>query len=242
MLLVHVEHQAQPAQAFPQRMFRYFARLHGKCGLPVYPVALFSFAAPRRAQPTSYQVRFPHTTVLDFHYDVIQLNRLDWRDFMRNPNPLATALMARMHIAPAERTLVKLQCLRLLVTQHLDPARSHLIISFVEAYLTLNEDEQRGVRTGIQQLPRLEKERILKYTNQWIEEGRQEGRQEASLLLIKKWIVQRFGAITRPRSTRLTALSLPRLQALADVLLDLADANALDAWLAAESPPKPSRK
>jgi hypothetical protein len=183
-------------------------------------------------------VKFPHTTVLEFHYDVIQLNRLDWRDFMRNPNPLATALMARMHIAPAERTLVKLQCLRLLVTQQLDPARSHLIMSFVEAYLTLNEDEQRGVRTGIQQLPRLEKERIMRFTNQWIEEGRQ----EASLLLIKKLIVQRFGAISRPRSTRLTALSLPRLQALADVLLELEDANALDAWLAAESPPKQGRK
>jgi hypothetical protein len=183
-------------------------------------------------------VKFPHTTVLDFHYDVIQLNRLDWRDFMRNPNPLATALMARMHIAPAERPLVKLQCLRLLVTQQLDPARSHLIMSFVEAYLILNEGERQSIGTDIQRLPGPEKERIMEFTNQWIEQGRQ----EASLQLIKKLLVRRFGAITLAQSTKLTALSLPRLQALVEVLLELADAHALDAWLAAESPPKRSRK
>jgi hypothetical protein len=26
---------------------------------------------------------------LQFNYDVIQLNRLNWRDFVRNPNPVA---------------------------------------------------------------------------------------------------------------------------------------------------------
>ena len=44
--LVHVEHQAQPAPAFARRMFRYFARLHDKYELPVYPVALFSYPTP----------------------------------------------------------------------------------------------------------------------------------------------------------------------------------------------------
>jgi hypothetical protein len=136
--------------------------------------------------------KIPHITVLDFRYDVIQLNRLDWRDFMRNPNPLATALMTRMHIAPAERALVKLQCLRLMVTQQLDPARSHLIISFVEAYLALTEEEQQGLQTDIERLPMNEKERIMEYTNQWIEQGRR----EATLLLLKQLIVKRFGAIT----------------------------------------------
>jgi flagellar biosynthesis/type III secretory pathway protein FliH len=173
--------------------------------------------------------------------------------------------MARMHIAPAERALVKLQCLRLMVTQQLDPARSHLIMTFVEAYLTLNEDERQIIGTDIERLPRLEKERIMEFTNQWIEEGRQKGRQEvmgftnqwieegrqkgrqegqqeASVQLIKQLIVKRFGAITRAQTTRMKALSLPRLQALTEVLLDLEDANALDAWLATQSPLKRGRK
>src|ERR1035437_9979778 len=148
--------------------------------------------------------------------------------------------MARMHIPPAERRLVKLQCLRLLVTQQLDPARSHLIMSFVEAYLTLNEDEQREFRLEIERLPQPEREKVMEFTNQWIEEGRREGIQvgirKASLRLIRQLMVRRSIAITRTQSARLATLSLSRLQALTDTLLDRPDAIDLDAWLAAESP------
>jgi predicted transposase/invertase (TIGR01784 family) len=49
--LIHVEHQAQPQAEFARRMFCYFARLHEKYALPVYPVALFSYDEPRRAEP-----------------------------------------------------------------------------------------------------------------------------------------------------------------------------------------------
>lgn len=40
--LLHVEAQSEARGAFPKRMFRYFARLHEKFGLPVYPVVIFS--------------------------------------------------------------------------------------------------------------------------------------------------------------------------------------------------------
>ena len=33
--------------------------------------------------------------MLDFRFTVIQLNRLNWRDFARRPNPVAAALMAK---------------------------------------------------------------------------------------------------------------------------------------------------
>src|SRR5260221_3571467 len=36
--LVHVENQASSRSVFPMRMFAYFARLHEKYNLPVYPV------------------------------------------------------------------------------------------------------------------------------------------------------------------------------------------------------------
>ena len=36
-------------------MFGYFARLHGKYDLPVYPIALFSYDAPQRPEPNRYR-------------------------------------------------------------------------------------------------------------------------------------------------------------------------------------------
>lgn len=80
--LIHVENQAQYQSHFNERMFRYFARLSEKYGLPIYPIAVLSFNSPRTEQPRVYQVAFPHKVVLQFNYDVIQLNRLNWRDFL----------------------------------------------------------------------------------------------------------------------------------------------------------------
>src|SRR5689334_3056764 len=37
--MVHLEHQARREADFARRMFRYFARLHEKYPVPVYPIA-----------------------------------------------------------------------------------------------------------------------------------------------------------------------------------------------------------
>lgn len=139
--LVHVENQSRPR--FPYRMFRYFARLHEKHQLPVYPIALFSFDEPKWAEPSVYRVEFPDFLLLDFHYRTVQLNRLNWRSYLQQPNPVATALMAKMNISLAERSRVKLECLRMLTTLRLDRARMQMISGFVDTYLRLSSEEKR---------------------------------------------------------------------------------------------------
>ena len=46
-----MEAQARRQDIFPQRIFTYFARFHEKYGLPVYPIAVFSFEAPDVPEP-----------------------------------------------------------------------------------------------------------------------------------------------------------------------------------------------
>ena len=60
---------------------------------------------------------------------------MNWRDYLRRANPVASALMARMGMALEERPWVKLECLRLLATIRLNPARMRLISGFVATYL-----------------------------------------------------------------------------------------------------------
>jgi hypothetical protein len=62
--------------------------------------------------------------VLEFRFHAIQLNRLNWRDYIDRPNPVAAALMSKMKIAKRDRPNVKAECLRLLVTLKLDPAKN----------------------------------------------------------------------------------------------------------------------
>lgn len=125
--LIHIENQAYSQAEFNRRMFHYFARLDEKYRLPIYPVVIFSFDEPLREESEQYSVSFPDRHVLDFSFVSIQLNSLNWRDFLQQPNPVASALMAKMNIATSDRPKVKLECLRMLVTLKLDPARTQLI-------------------------------------------------------------------------------------------------------------------
>ena len=55
--------------------------------------------------------------------------------------------MAKMKIAPQDHPKVKAECLRLLATLSLDPARMQLISGFVDTYLRLNPAELVPSRT-----------------------------------------------------------------------------------------------
>jgi Putative transposase, YhgA-like len=138
VFIFHLEAQSSPESHFTRRIFFYFARLHQKFLLRIYPIVIFSFDQPYREEPHTYTFEFPNWKVLEFNFKSIQLNRLNWRDFLTQPNPVAAALMSKMRIAPADRPRVKVECLRLLATLQLDPARTRLISDFVDTYLNLN--------------------------------------------------------------------------------------------------------
>ncbi len=140
--LIHLEAQESCRKWFNRRMFTYFARFHEKFVLPIYPIVIFSYPQPKKEAISQYVVDFPDFKVLEFNYQVVQLNRLNWRDFLNQPNPVASALMAKMNIADKERAKVKAECLRLLITLRLDAARMQLISGFIDTYLNLNPVEE----------------------------------------------------------------------------------------------------
>lgn len=214
--LIHVENQAQTQVDFGRRMFRYFARLYEKFALPVYPVAIFSYDAPRSLQPNIYRVEFPDKVVLEFNYAVIQLNRLNWRDFLRQPNPVASALMAKMNIAPQERPRVKLECLRLLATLRLDPARMQLISGFIDTYLRLTAEEEEIFKAEIGRFEPVEQEVVMQIVTSWMEEGMQ----SEALTLIMRLLTRRIGTVDSELQERVRQLSLAQLENLAEALLD----------------------
>ena len=234
--LVHVENQAKAQSEFPRRMFNYFARLHAKYNLPVYPVVLFSYDAPLRPEPHRYQVVFPGKTVLQFDYATIQLNRLSWRKYVSTPNPVASALMAKMKIAPQDRPKVRIECLRLLATLKLDPARSKLIGGFIETYLQLSVQEMKQYEREYAKLAPAEKEANMDMMNSWErkgwEEGIQTGRQEGKEQIIAHLIHRRFGSVSSDITERLNHLSSEQLNELGEALFEFKTSADLVTWLA----------
>ncbi|MBW4617458.1 MAG: Rpn family recombination-promoting nuclease/putative transposase [Desmonostoc vinosum HA7617-LM4] len=195
--LIHLENQSYTEKVFAKRMFKYFARLHEKYDLPIYPVVIFSFDEPKRPEPQIYRVTFPDLNVLEFQFAAIQLNRISWRDFLTQPNPVAAALMSKMNIPKQERPHVKAECLRLLATLKLDPARSSLISGFVDTYLRLDAAEEQAFQAAIDTMGLTQQEEVMEIVTSWGEKAAQKTREEIALnLLTRGMIVQEIAQIT----------------------------------------------
>jgi hypothetical protein len=233
--LIHLESQAQAQNNFGQRMFRYFARLHEKYDQPIYPIVLFSYDQPRRPAPSQFRVEFPDLSVLAFHYRVIQLNQLKWRDFLDRSNPVASALMVKMQIAPGDRAKVKAECLRLLVTLRLDRARMQLISGFIDTYLRLDEQEQQQFAVEIGRIEPSEQEGIMEIVTSWMEQGirqgQAEGSQQEALNYTLRLLRRKFGEIESVLEAQVQTLSVVQLEELGEAVLEFSTIDDFTGWL-----------
>jgi len=226
--LIHIEAQSSRQGHFARRMFKYFARLHEQHGWPVYPVAVLSYDLPRTPEPDHYIIDFPDRQVMDFHFRTVQLNRLDWRDYLQSHNPVASALMAKMAIDATDRVRVKAECLRLLVTLKLDPARSRFISGFIDTYLRLEREEIQLFEHWLKtEISLNEQEMIMELTTSWKEEGLQLGLQQG----LQEGLQQ---GLHQGESTALKRLLTRRFKILPpDVLLRIEQAvpEQLESWI-----------
>ena len=241
--LLHCESQSKSQASFPRRMFRYFARMDEEHDLPIYPIALFTYDSPKRPEPTEYTRTFPDFTPLVFRYRTIQLNRLDWHNYINTLNPVASALMAKMMIAPEDRAKVKAECLLSLVRLDLNPAKQQLISGYVDTYLRLNPEEQQVFDKEIAAIAPREQEQAMEIITSWMEkgilqglakgrqEGRQEGWQKGQVQVVLRLLRRRCGSVPLPLESKVQALSAAELEGLAEAVLDFSSLASLEGWL-----------
>ena len=240
--LIHVENQSYNQANFNKRMYRYFSRLHEKYDLPIYPVVVFSYDKPQKVAERSYQLEFPDFKVLEFNYRVLQLNQLNWRDFLNQPNPVASALMAKMQISIEDRPKVKAECLRLLVTLKLDPAKMQLISGFIDIYLNLDESEEKVFQTELGTIELEEREEVMEIVTSWMRTGIKQGREEGLLEGIQKGLQRetelvlrqlnrKIGPLTPEIEDQVKRLEIEELENLGETLLDFGQIEDLTNWL-----------
>lgn len=210
--LIHIEPQSTSRSVFPERMFFYFARLHQFHRKRIYPIAIFSYDEPKKEAKSSYGVEFPGFKVLEFNFQSIQLNRLDWRDYLDRPNPVAAALMAKMKIEESDRPKVKAECLRLMVTLKLDPAKSRLISKFVDTYLRLSAKDEAIFQAELAKLEPQQKEKIMYTMTSWEEKGMEKGMEKARQAIALNLLRQGISIDVIAQATGLTISQLQQLQ------------------------------
>jgi Domain of unknown function (DUF4351) len=230
--IIDCEHQSSNEANFNRRMFFYFAQLHRKYLEPVYPIAIFSFDEPKRQEPDKYRVRLPGLDILEFNFLRIQLNQLNWRDFLKQKNPVAAALMSKMKIEKKDRAKVKVECLRAIATLKLDPARVSILSGFVDTYLNLNRLEVVEFEREVASIKKeTEKEKVMQIVTSWMEQGIEQGEQKATLKSVSRVLNRRVGELDAGMNERLQQLSVSQLEDLLDAALDFSQISDLLAWL-----------
>jgi predicted transposase/invertase (TIGR01784 family) len=193
--LFHLEAQSYSESQIGRRMFYYLARLHQNYVKDIYPIVIFSFDQPYRAENDTFKIEFQNRKVLEFRFHAIQLNRLNWRDYIDHANPVAAALMSKMKIAKRDRPKVKAECLRLLVTLKLDLAKTRLISKFVDTYLRLNAKEEKTFQAELDKIGATQKEAIMQVTTSWEEKGIETGIERGQRSLVSLQLEQKVGKL-----------------------------------------------
>ncbi|HEX4947410.1 MAG TPA: DUF4351 domain-containing protein [Blastocatellia bacterium] len=231
--LIHVEPESSrrcKRGEFARRIFDYFALLTRDHRLPVYPVALLSYDTPRNQEADSFRVAFPDKTVLEFRFTVIQLNQLKWRDYLRQDNTVAAALMAKMGFASEERVEVKKECLRMIARLKYGPEKMRFLAGFVDTYLRLNAEEHKKLVAALQELPHRERKTAVEFMTSWEEMGWNRGVQRERDLVLRQFI-RRIGALSNQAQARIARLSLEQVKSLGEALLDFTHPRDLTQWL-----------
>ena len=221
--LVHIENQASSDTEFNRRLFRYFCSLFLKYDHPIYPIVVFSYDSPQRLDRSNFTIDFPDKRVLNFDYEIVQLNRLNWRDFLQQKNPVAAALMAKMKIDERDRPQVKAECLRLMVTLKLDPAKMYLISGFVDTYLNLSQKEELIFQSQLSTMELEEQEQIMQITTSWERKGQSN--------TILRLLNQKLGSLPDATIQQIESLQPNQLDSLTENLLNFESIDDLNRWL-----------
>ncbi|SDJ05147.1 Rpn family recombination-promoting nuclease/putative transposase [Natribacillus halophilus] len=193
LIIVHVEPQASYQPNFNDRMFRYFSRLYERHRRRIVPIAVFSYDEKNKEEPNSFKMSFPFLDVLQFNYLTVELNKLNWREYIRKDNPVAGALMSKMGYTKDEKIEVKKEFLRMLVRLELDPARNHLLTTFFETYLELSEHEEHILADEVKnQLDPEEEAKVMELMTSYERRGMEKGKQDSILTFLDA----RFGLTT----------------------------------------------
>jgi hypothetical protein len=151
LFIIHVEPQSYMQPDFNRRMYQYFSLLFHKYRKPILPIAIFSYDENRNER-NDFTITFPFFHVLTFRFLMIELRKLNWRDYIHSDNPVAAALISKMGYTEKERVQVKKEFLRMLIKMEINPAKMELINGFFETYLNLNEREEMELMEEIKQL------------------------------------------------------------------------------------------
>lgn len=186
IVIIHIEPQSYKQDEFHKRMYHYFSLLYYKYQKPIVPIAVFSYEDDWEVN--RFTMEFPFFHVFIFNYLTLHLRKKNWRDYIREHNPAAAALLSKMGYTKEERVQVKREFLRMITRMKLDPARERLIYGFFESYLKLTTEEEGKLMAEVGKLSKESEEFIKNLPISYEEKGKEIGKKEVVIEMLREGV------------------------------------------------------
>lgn len=230
-LLIHVEIQGNPEDIFPQRMFTYNLRIFDKFATPVISLAILC-DTDSNWRPNQYSYNYPNTK-LYFEFGTVKLldyqNR--WTELENSDNPFAIVVMAHLKMQEtgkkfADRKAWKFSLIRRLYELGLEEQDIRNLYRFIDWVMILPKELEAEFWEEYKQF---EQELTISYITTGERIGYERGQQE----LVLQQLHKRVGELPEEIIEEIKSLSVGKLKALGEALLDFVDLDELLRWLRA---------
>lgn len=230
-VFVHIEVQSQQDNAFPERMFRYHARLFDRERQPIVSLAVLGDERPEW-QPEVFEYEL-WGCALRLRFPVAKLAQLDTAALEAERNIFATIVLLhrdaqQTRTAPEERIRRKAARYRRMLSLGYSAADVRQLVRLADRLLRLPKAMVTEAREAMRAV---EEEFAVSYITSYEELARDEARRE----MVVRQLTRRCGPLDAELRERVDALDQDHLLALSDALLDFTGEADLRAWLAREA-------
>ncbi len=236
--LIHLEHEAQPHRDLARRMLEYFVLDWRQFNLPVYPIAVLSHTELDQASTSPLRMSIQDDVILDFHFAVIDLARLNAQQYVRQLNAAAMALSARMRVDPATRVSFAVDFVRNPYRLTLRTEEEDEVSTFFFSYQEFRGEEGLKLQEQLSRIKDMEIPKKVLRHNPLVRFGRSEGRLEGrrrEIELVLRQLNRRLGEVSQLQKQMIRNLPLKRVEALGEALLDFETSADLRGWLKSRS-------
>ncbi|MBI1830544.1 MAG: DUF4351 domain-containing protein [Planctomycetes bacterium] len=213
LALIHIEIESpDKISSFRPRMFRYYVHLRERYQFPVLPIGLYLKVGLDGIGVDVFEGHFWELETVRFQYLYVGLPALDAIKYVRGDNWLGVALAALMKIPREQIPRLGAEALRRILAAPLSDQQRFLLGECVEAYLPLDEVQQRE----FEKLVMGDSEKGVPAVNKTsFEKGEEQGRREA----LREQLEDRFGPLPVTVTERLQQMSLAELVPLCKAIL-----------------------
>ena len=218
--VLHIEVESRDAVAtFRPRAYNYFTSLRQEHQCPVITLAVYLRVGLKGIGIDSYvEVDETGLEVVRFQFRYVGLPRLKAATYVAGDNWLGVALSALMNIRRGRKAWLRAEALRRLLFECPENNyRRMLLVECVEAYLDLDEAQQRQYERLLLRNPYKEIGPMMQTT---FEKGMEKGLR----LAVEKQLIKRFGPLPEAAQQKLAGMASEKLD---ELLLAILDAKTL---------------